>query len=78
MTNVNPCLGGCDLMAKRFGLSTEDCCGSCHNDDAEGYSDLGDWQSSDGWYMCCCGMRASARLAGLAEQDAPKTPKDAM
>ena len=59
-------LGGCEDLAKMLGVK-QVCCGSCHSDEEEGYSDIGDWLVEDGYYGCCCGMREAAEKAGHKE-----------
>ena len=52
-------MGGCSEVEKRIGRETAPCCGSCHRDHEEGYSELGDIESDSGgaYYVVCCVVR---------------------
>jgi len=47
-------LGGCEELCKRFDLTADNCCTSCHEDANEGYCDLCDVEVPEGYYNVCC------------------------
>lgn len=54
---------------RRVGFLTEDvCCGSCHSDEDEGYSDLEHWGALpwlDGYLAICCAVANTLDAKGL-------------
>lgn len=62
MADRKPYLGGCDALAARFNIPVA-CCSSCHEDDELEYAELGDYETGDGWYSCCCAMACAAKEA---------------
>jgi hypothetical protein len=61
-----PCLGGCEDLAKRLGFdAAKECCGSHHQDAEDGYVDLWKYNMDDGYYTICCGI--ACKLDDLQE-----------
>lgn len=55
-------LGGCIKIEEDFPDIKEDCCGSCHSEEDDGYSGgLSEVLVDGGYYSTCCAVAVKAR-----------------